>query len=78
MNYNTLQSLLPNDEIHYIDDCDQFFSDNNINPSKFSDNTFILFEYTIQCLPETLEILNTNNIKYTQFTDEFDLDYIII
>ena len=78
MNYNTLQSLLPNDEIHYIDDCDQFFTDNNLDQSKFSDNNYILFEYTIECLPETIKTLNTNNIKYTQFTDEFDLDYIII
>ena len=53
MNYNTLQSLLPNDEIHYIDDCDQFFSDNHIDPFKFSNNNYILFEYTIECLPET-------------------------
>lgn len=78
MNYSKLQSILPNDEIHYISDCDQFFSDNNISPSKFSNNNYILFEYTIECLPETIEILNTNNIKFTQLTDEFDLDYIII
>ena len=78
MNYNTLQSLLPNDEIHYIDDCDQFFTDNNLDQSTFSDHTFILFEYTIQCLPETIQALTANNIKFTQLTDEFDLDYIII
>ena len=78
MNYNTLQSLLPNDEIHYIDDCDQFFADNNLDQSSFSDHTFILFEYTIQCLPETIEALAANNIKFTRLTDEFDLDYIII
>ena len=34
MNYNQLQSLLPNDELHYISDSNQFFIDNQINPSE--------------------------------------------
>ena len=34
MNYNKLQSLLPNDELHYISDSTQFFIDNKINPSE--------------------------------------------
>ena len=78
MNYSKLQSILPNDEIHYIDDCDQFFSDNNIDASKFSDNTYILFEYTIDYIDNTLELLNKNNIQYSIHTDELDLLYIII
>ncbi len=78
MNYNTLNTILPNHEIHFIADCDEFFSDNNINPDKFKDNTFILFEYTIECWPETIELLNNNNINYTIHTDEFDLNYIVI
>ena len=78
MNYNTLQSLLPNDEIHFKEDCDVFFSENNINPDKFKDNKFILFEYTIECWPETIKLLNDNNIKHTIHTDELNLDYIVI
>ncbi len=78
MNYNKLQSLLPNDELHYISDSTQFFIDNKINSKKFKDNTFILFEYTIEYFPETIEILNNNNIKYTILTDDLDLSYIII
>ena len=78
MTYNQLQNILPNDEIHYISDSTQFFIDNQINSKKFKNNTFILFEYTIECFPETIKLLNNNNIKYTIHTDDFDLDYIII
>lgn len=82
MNYKQLQSLLQNDEVHYISDSTQFFKDNDM---KLDDNmdillhhTFILFEYTIECFPETIEILNKNNIKYTIKTDLLNLDYILI
>ena len=78
MTYNKLQSLLPNDEIHYISDSTQFFIDNQIKSKQFKNNEFILFEYTIECFPETIEILNNNNIKYTILTDDLDLSYIII
>jgi len=79
MTYTKLQSILPNDEIHYIDDATEFFSDNNINAETFFPLAeFILFEYTIDCFPVTLELLNKNNIQYTIHTDELDLQYIII
>ena len=78
MNYNTLQSILPNDEINYISDSTQFFIDNQIKSKQFKNNEFILFEYTIECFPETIKSLNKNNIKYSIHTDSFDLDYIII
>ena len=78
MNYNTLQSLLPNDEINYISDSTQFFIDNKIKSKQFKNNTFILFEYTIDYIDNTIKQLNKNNIKYSIHTDSFDLDYIII
>ena len=82
MNYNTLQSLLPNDELHYISDSNQFFIDNKINPSEnyiFDElNDFILFEYTISDFSDTIARLNSNNINYTIHTDSYNLDYIII
>ena len=78
MTYTQLQNILPNDEIHYISDSTQFFIDNQINSKKFKNNTFILFEYTIECFPETIKLLNKNNINYSIHTDDFDLDYIII
>lgn len=78
MTYEKLQSILPNDEISYIDDSTNFFIENQINSKQFKNNTFILFEYTIEYFPETIKLLNKNNIKYSIHTDELDLDYIII
>lgn len=78
LKYNQLNKILnDNSEIHYIIDSDNFFEENNIDMSKFKNNTFILFEYTTNW-PETIELLNTNNIKYSIHTDELDLNYIII
>ena len=82
MNYNHLQSLLKNDELHYISDSTQFFIDNKINPSEnyiFDElNDFILFEYTIDDFNTTINTLKSNNIKFTIHTDSYNLDYIII
>ena len=78
MTYNNLQSILPNDEIHYISDSTQFFIDNQIKSKKFKNNTFILFEYTIDYFPNTIKLLNKNNIQYSIHTDDLDLQYIII
>ncbi len=78
LKYNKLNSILKNNsEIHYIIDSDNFFEENNIDMSQFKNNTFILFEYTTNW-PETIQLLNNNNIKYTINTDELDLQYIII
>lgn len=78
MTHEKLQLILPNDEIHYISDSTQFFIDNQIKSKQFKNNEFILFEYTIDCFPQTIELLNKHNIKYSIHTDSFDLDYIII
>jgi hypothetical protein len=78
LKYNQLNKILNNQsELHYIIDSENFFDENNINMSKFKHNTFILFEYTTNW-PETIELLNINNIKYSIHTDELDLNYIII
>jgi len=78
LKYNQLNKILKdNSEIHYIIDSENFFEENNIDMSKFKNNTFILFEYTTNW-PETIELLNKNNIKYSIHTDELDLNYIII
>ena len=79
MTYNKLQSILPtHSEIHYTSDCTQFFSDNNLNINKFSQYKFILFEYTIDNFSETINSLDSNNIKYKIKTDDWNLNYILI
>ena len=46
MNYNKLQSILPNHEIHYISDSTQFFIDNQIK-SKIKNYTIDTSKYYI-------------------------------
>jgi len=78
LKYNQLNKILQNNsEINYIIDSEIFFEENNIDIDKFKNNKFILFEYTTNW-PETIELLNKNNIQYSIHTDELDLDYIII
>lgn len=76
MNINTLKNLLPNDELFLLEDLPLPELD------KFKDVTENLNDYQYllisQYYPETIEILNNNNIKYKFCTDEFDHDYIII
>ena len=63
MTFQYLQSLLPNDEIHY--------NDNN-------KSEFILYENTIDDYYNTISILKHYNIDYTIETDELSLDTILI
>ena len=78
MNYNQINSLLPNDEVNYINDSEVFFKENNIDASLFKSNDFILFEYTIENWRNTLDILDENEIEYSIHTDKEDLDYIVV
>ena len=82
MNFTTLQSLLSNDELHYITDSTEFLKDNDMklddNMDLLLNHTFILFENTINDFNETLYILDNNNINYTIKTDLLNLDYILI
>ena len=63
MTFQYLQSLLPNDEIHY--------NDNN-------KSEFILYENTIDDYYNTINTLKHYNIDYTIETDELSLDTILI
>ena len=82
MTFQYLQSLRPNDELHYITDSTEFFKDNDMklddNMDLLLNHTFILFENTINDYNETLHILDMNNIPYTIKTDLMNLDYILI
>ena len=79
MTYNNLLSKLPNQsELHYISDSTQFFLDNNLNISDYNDYKYILFEYTIDNMTDTINSLDSNNIQYKIETDDWNLDYILI
>ena len=79
MNYNKIISILPDQsELHYISDSTQFFLDNNLNISDYNDYKYILFEYTIDNMTDTINSLDSNNIQYKIETDDWNLDYILI
>ena len=79
MTYNNLLSKLPTEsELHYISDSTQFFLDNNLNINDYSQYKYILFEYTIDNMTETINSLESNNIQYKIETDDWNLDYILI
>ena len=80
MTYNKLTKLLPNDEIHFIQDSIQN-PDDSIDLTEFNDLSkyeLILFEYTMESVPETLKTLLYNNISFTLQYDELNQSYIVI
>ena len=77
MTYNNLLSKLPKDtELHYTQDCTQFFSDNELPIP--TDYKFILFSETTDYFTDTINSLKSNNIDFIIKKDEWNLDYILI
>ena len=76
LTYNKLQSILPNDELHYVSDSDQFFNDNELPMP--TDYTFIIFSETVDYWTNTVDSLKSNNIDFIIKKDEWNLDYILI
>ena len=77
-NYKYITNLLPNETIHFIDDCEIFFNENpDLYDSYLEDYEFIIFEYTIDDYNNILKTLKSNNIKYEIHKDEFGLEIII-
>ena len=80
MTYKKLTQLLPNDEIHYIQDSIQN-PDDSIDLLEFNDESkyeFILYEFTMESIPETIKILIYNNISFNVKYDELNQLYIVI
>ena len=80
MTYKKLAKLLPNDEIHYIQDSIQN-PDDSIDLLEFNDESkyeFILYEFTMESIPETIKILINNNISFIVKYDELNQLYIVI
>ena len=79
--YKQLNNLLKSQtQIEYLSDSTNFQSDNlSIDFTNFNkNNKFIIYSYITDHFPTLINILKSNNIKYTLLTDEFNLDFIII
>ena len=62
--------FLPQHEIHYLTDADAEYQSAN--------HTYILFEYTTDHWPTTIQLLNVADISHQIQTDSYDLQYILI
>ena len=82
LNFKTINNLIKNNsELHYISDCTEFISDNDINTKtqlSFLTSEFIMFENTTQNWNELIETLNSNNIEFTEDIDELNLSFITV
>ncbi len=79
--YKQLNNLLKSQtQIEYLSDSTNFQSENpQIDFSDFNkNNEFIIYSYITDHFPTLINILKSNNIKYTLLSDEFDTDFIII
>ena len=79
--YNQLNNLLKSQtQIEYLSDSENFQSENKqIDFTDFNkNNEFIIYSYITEHFPTLINILKSNNIKYTLLTDEFNTDFIII
>ena len=79
--YKQLNNLLKSlTQIEYLSDSENFQSENSqIDFTDFNkNNEFIIYSYITDHFPTLINILKSNNIKYTLLSDEFDTDFIII
>jgi len=79
--YNKLNNLLKSQtQIEYLSDSENFQSENKqIDFTDFNkNNEFIIYSYITEHFPTLINILKSNNIKYTLLNDEFENDFIII
>ena len=79
MNYNQLINLLPNEtELHYREDCTNFFTDNELDPADYTEYKFLIFSETCDYFPAVVDALQNNNIHHEVKKDEWNLKYILI
>ena len=76
MDFNKLSNLLPNDELHYVQDSTQFFADNELQIP--TDYKFIIFSETVDYWTNTINTLKSNNIDFIIKKDGWNLNYVLI
>lgn len=80
LSYNQLNHYIKNNsEINYLSDSTEFQNENtHIDFTQFSNDSYILFEYTTEDFTKLINTLKYYNINYTELTDFLDLSFIII
>ena len=80
MKYNKIYNLIKNEceEIYFINECENFLEENELNIKDFNKNDIIIFSNLTLNYNNVINILNENKIKFYENEDLLDLKYIII
>jgi len=80
MKYNKLFNLIKNEceEIYFINECENFLEENELNIKDFNKNDMIIFSNLTLNYYNVINILNENKIKFYENEDLLNLKYIII
>ena len=79
--YNQINNIIKNHtQLEYLEDSENFQSENDqIDFTEYNkNNKFIIYSYITENWYEMRNLLNLNNINYTELLDEFDNSFIII
>ena len=80
MKYNKIYNLIKSEceEIYFIDECENFLNENDLNIKDFNKNDIIIFSNLTLNYYNVINILNKNKIKFYENEDLLNLKYIII
>tara|TARA_B110000211_G_scaffold210358_1_gene248378 strand:+ start:62 stop:304 length:243 start_codon:yes stop_codon:yes gene_type:complete len=80
MKYNKIYNLIKSEceEIYFINECENFLEENELNIKDFNKNDIIIFSNLTLNYNNVINILNKNKIKFYENEDLLNLKYIII
>jgi len=80
MKYNKIYNLIKSEceEIYFINECENFLNENELNINDFNENDIIIFSNLTLNYYNVINILNENKIKFYENEDLLNLKYIII
>ena len=80
MKYNKIYNLIKSEceEIYFINECENFLEENELNIKDFNKNDIIIFSNLTLNYNNVINILNENKIKFYENEDLLNLKYIII
>ena len=80
MKYNKIYNLIKSEceEIYFINECENFLEENELNIKDFNKNDMIIFSNLTLNYYNVINILNENKIKFYENEDLLNLKYIII
>ena len=80
MKYNKIFNLIKDncEEIYNVNECENFLNENELDLKWFQENDLIIFSNLCNDYNEILNVLNINKIKFTEYKDNLDLNYIVL